>query len=393
MKNSLVCCYLTHNHAEIVRSVLEHSYKTYAERGIDIYFYDDSDDYETAKIIEEYVSNGASNLYYVDVREALGANHKLFLIILGYGQLKSYDYIWPIKDRVYFKDSFLDRLCDKIDENHDVVLCMNEWQRWDVSRPVICDYYTDPTKFYRDYGFFITNWEGTIRRRNTMLEPVDWERYSELYNIKLDGFNQLISLFVRASEMDNFSAAICRYDQVERNFAVASQSSWRNEVFKLWIDSWIDANYRLPDCYNPYKLQVIKDETNLKDIFGSVSYMMSYRDDGIFNRSIFEKYINVWPLVTDIPIESLELIADMKYEEVIRKTLNEFEDSIAEKDFLKARYLFAGNLWFKHMYDEKTYKILFEYFNEYTYDMLSAGSSKVFHGVGDINDIVYKSRT
>ena len=378
MKNSLVCCYMTHDHPDIMETVLKNSLNSYAEHDIDVCVYDDSEDHRTDEIVRGYINNGAHNLYYVDAGKARGGNGKLYLIMNGYGLPKDYDYIWPTKDRVYFDGTYLDRLCEKIDEDHDVVLGINEWQRWDVSHPVSCDEYNDPVLFFRDYGFFITNWECTIRRRSTMLEPVDWQKYCNLYDIENNPFNQLLSLFVRAAEMKGFSAAICRYDQNERSFAISGDSGWRAVVFDLWIDKWIDNIYKLPSIYDAYKLKVIKDETNLKDIFGSVSYMLNYSEKGILDRRIYEKYGNIWPLITDVPQRIIELVADKRYEEVIADTLKDFEDSMGNKDYLKARYIFAGNPWLKDMYDRKTYDRLFACFNEYTYDMLSAGRSDVF---------------
>lgn len=378
MKNSLVCCYLTHDHPDIMATVLKNSLNSYAEHDIDVCVYDDSEDHRTEEIVRGYINNGAQNLYYVDARKARGGNGKLYFVMNGYGLPKDYDYIWPIKDRVYFEGTYLDRLCEKIDEDHDVVLGINEWQRWDVSHPINYDEYSDPGLFFRDYGFFITNWECTIRRRITMLEPVDWQKYCNLYDIENNPFNQLLSLFVRAAEMKGFSAAICRYDQNERSFAIGGDSSWRTIVFDLWIDMWIDNIYKLPAIYDGYKLKVIKDETNLKDIFGSVSYMLNYSEKGILDRQIYERYRNVWPLITDIPQRIIELAADKRYEEAIADTLKDFEDSLGNKDYLKARYIFAGNPWLKDMYDKKTYDRLFACFNKYTYDMLSTGRSDIF---------------
>ncbi len=378
MKSKVACCYFTHNHDEIIRSVIEHCYKVYAKHEIDICVYDDSDDEKTEKVIEEYRENGASNVYYVDAHLAEGANNKMFLLMNGYGLPGIYDYIWPVKDRLCFEDSYLDRLCEKIDEGHDVVLGMNEWQRWDISLPVKRDYYFDPVLFYRDYGFFITNWECTIRKIGTMLSPVDWTNYSEAYDIQFNPFNQLISLFARAAEMDDFSAAICRYDQNERFFAPGGHSGWENEAFNLWIDKWVSANYMLPNVYDPYKTKVIKDETNLRDIFGSVANMINYREKNIYNRDIFIKYRNMWAMLTDVPLRDLELIADGSFEEVFVNTLGEMEKAMEDEDFAKARYLFVGNAWFKDLFDEDTYNDLFRRFNEYTYDILSKGESKAF---------------
>ncbi len=387
MKNSLACCYLTHDHADILDKVLEHSIKAYSERRIDICIYDDSGNEDTKAVVEKYIEEGFDNIYYIDIHKARNANHKLFLIMNGEGLPKDYDYIWPTKDRQCFEPQFLDRLCEMIDQDPDVIIGINEWQRWDISKPVDKDVYTDPVELYRDYGFYITNWECTIRKRSSMLDKIDWNKYRSLYDIENNPFNQLLSLFVRAAEMESFTAGICRYDQNERFFSASGVSGWRNEIFELWIDKWVAANYKLPAAFDAYKLKVIKDETNLREIFGSAYFMMGYSEDGIYNRGVYEKYEKLWPMITDIPIEWLKFIADKKYEEVISLSVIRFEEAFKNKDYFTARNLFAGNKWFSQIYDDQTYKHLFGLFNEFTYDMLSRGQSEVFADINEVEDI------
>lgn len=97
MKYSIACCFLTHNHPDIVKDILDKCLKIYANFGVDIFFYDDSDDDATKQIAEKKISEGASNLFYIDVHSAINGDHKYYLILQGYGLPKDYDYIWLVR--------------------------------------------------------------------------------------------------------------------------------------------------------------------------------------------------------------------------------------------------------------------------------------------------------
>ena len=388
MKYSLACCFLTHDHPDVVKEILDRCLKVYEDHGVDICMYDDSDDDTTRTLVDEYISAGATNLYYVDIHEAINGDHKYYLLMQGYGLPKDYDYIWPSKDRVCFEFTYLDKVCEAIDEGHDVIIGNCELSRWDVGINVLQDVYTEPTEFYRKYSWVSTNWEALIRKRNTMLKPVNWGEYEKKYNIGAScPFNQTITLFARLSELESSSIKICRYEYEEIFISQKYHSAWGNVMFELWIDKWVSANFSLPAVYDKYKSEAIKAETNLDELFGSVERFILYKEDGLYNRAIFDKYKDIWPFVTEIPPEYLRMIADDDYSGAIKGTINDFEQCFVSRDFPKAWWIISANPWLNKVYNEKMYSVLVAYFNQYRKDMMRFGSSAVFDGINSIQNL------
>ncbi len=394
MKYSIACCFLTHNHTDVLKDILDKSLKDYNTHQIDVCIYDDSDDDSTKQLINEYEKE-FDNIYYIDAHEALNGDHKYLLILQGYRLPKDYDYIWMCKDRVCFASSYLDRLCEAINEGHDVIIGGNERQRWDVGINVNKDIYVDPALFYKNYAVFSTNWEALIRKRATMLKDIDWEYYKNTYHIdeNSNSFNQTISLFVRLSELERVSIRICRYEFDERYISSKASSNWKNILFSLWIDQWVAANFSLPEIYDKYKAEAIKSETNLKELFGSTEQMIEWHSQGIYTNAIFQKYKSIWPFVTEIPLNCLELISNGQYKEAMLLTLNDFEQAFPAHDFQKGWWLISANQWFKQVYDETTYTALVSFFNYYRNNMIQTGTSSIFDGINSIQDVVEKYKT
>ncbi len=391
MKYSLACCYMTHNHPEVIEEILSRSIKDYADHGIDICICDDSDDDKTANLIKDYQSQGFNNLHYVDSHRALDGSHKYLLVIQGDLLPKEYDYIWISKDRVCFSSSYLDKLCTEIDEGHDIIIGTNEAQRADVGVCVCQKQYTDPTEFYRLYGAHSTNWEALIYNNKTFLKPINFENYTQIYGFgKGCSFIQPIVLFARLAEMTKCSIRISRYELGDRFISEKAGSNWGDVMFSLWIDRWVATNFSLPSIYDKYKAEVIKSETNLAELFGSFERMVGFHMANLYNREIFEKYRDMWPFVTDIPIDILELIADGDYNNALRRTIEDFDNSFATHDFKRAWWIIAGNACLKGYYDATTYGLLVMCFNKYRENMQLIGASAVFDGVSSIDDLKKK---
>lgn len=388
MKYSMALCYLTHDHPDVVREVFDNSLEAYASHGIDVFIYDDSESELTREIVSEYINKGYKNLYYVDAHGVEGADHKYLLIMQGAGLPKDYDYIWPCKDRVYFSSSYLDRLCEAVDEGNDIIMGLTEDSRCEIVSCVYKTYYTDPCEFYRKYGVFSTNWECTIRKRETMLDPVDWDLYREKYGVdEFCNFNQSVSLFARIAEMDSFKARICRFGDDERFISKKVTSHWGSQLFGLWIDKWIAANYRLPEIYDSYKMQVVKSQTNVYELFGSLEMMILYRDKGQYDMEVYEKYRDIWPFITDISPECLRLVAAGDDDRAIKYALRDFEDSVKQGNFDRAYWYLKDNTWFKSVYGEAKFGIICHYFWLYGSQMNVEGKSNVFDGIGSLDDL------
>ena len=392
MNHTLACCFLTHNHSEVVMEVLDQCLQSYAAHSIDILICDDSDDDYTKNLTLKYMSEGASNLYYIDAHAAVNGDHKYLLLMNGSFLPKNYDYIWPCKDRVCFCDSFLDDLCKAVDEGHDVIMGVNEESRWNIIPNVyIQSVYTDPTEFYRLYAADSTNWEALIRKRSTMLDPIDWDVYSKKYNItNTNNFNQTVSTFAHLAEMGSCSIKICRYSGSQRFTSMKAGSLWNDIMFELWIDKWVSANFSLPSLYDNFKSEAIKSETNLAELFGSVEKMIYLREIDVFDPGVFQKYLDIWPFVTDIPVSYLEAIAFNNYDIAIKGTLEDFEKSLARHDLDRAWWIISSNSWLENIYGSENYQILLGCFFHYRNELMHTGKSVIFHETYSVSDIISK---
>ena len=371
-----------------MKEILDRCLKAYCSYGIDICICDDSDDDKTKELIEGYISEGATNLFYVGTPKGFTGDLKYLRIIQGYYLPKQYDYIWPCKDRVCFDESFVGKIRSSIEEGHDAVIGAYEFARWDVGENLNRDVYTDPAELYRLYAVVSTNWECIIRKRSTMLDSIDWANYSDVYKLgELNSFNQTITFFAALAEMDSCSVKICRYTD-ERFISDKASSDWKKKVFELWIDKWVAANFSLPSIYDKYKLEAIKSQTNLSELFGSVERMIEFHKAGLYTSDVYEKYKNMWAFISNIPSDYLKLIAEGNYEEAACNTIKDFEQCFNERDFKKAWWLISANGFIVNHYDEGTTRILIKCFNWYRMDMMSKGVSNVFDGVTTLDDLI-----
>lgn len=388
-KSRIACCYLTHNHPETLKEILDSSLKTYLDHSIDVCIYDDSADDMTKRLIDRYIEDGAEGLYYIDAHEARDGAEKMLMVLQGYGLPNDYEYIWPSKDRVYFRRSFLDRLCEELDKGYDVIQAADELQRWDVSRSFNREKYEDAGEFYRDYVVYLTNWEGTIRKKSTMLDGVDWELYRNKYGLDSgDPFFHPMSVIVRLIDMQSFNAGIVRFEKDERIISGSTESAWKNQMFSIWIDKWVRSNYALPSSMDQYKYDAIRSQTGLPELFGSAEAMMDFASKDLFNEQIFEKYRSLWSFVTDMPIEWLEMIAERRDDEVKALIIDAFEEALSTCDYLKALRLISTNMWFDRVYDEETYNILCICFYIYKKNMIEKQHSYIFDGADSVASII-----
>lgn len=394
MEKKLACIYATYNHPDIVEDVLANICDTYKAKGIDIIYYDSSDDDKTQKIVEKYQSKGYSNIYYVDMKSTNHPDEKFIYMLKKYGFSKEYDYVWNSKDRCYFVGNTLDEIVKSVNEGHDVVFALCESDRWKVRMPKVSDVYTDPVEFFSHYGQLTTNWECLMRKTETMIDPVDWDECIPKYNMSNDNnFNQTISLFSRLAEMDKCSIKIVRANISEKIYSMPNASSgWTDIIFYLWMEQWVKAIYSLPAIYDQYKLQIIRDEIRTPYLFGSTDRMIYYKNCGILTREVFEKYRPMWKVVNDFPEEFVYLILDDKIKELLMKIAVIFNNAFKEHDFDKAYRIFASNRWLKKMYDEEYYNDMFSCFAYYKAEINEYGSSKLFEGINNQDELIEKYR-
>ncbi len=392
MKKSVACCYLTHEHPDVMDEVLGHICKSYGERDIDIYVYDSSPSGDTEAVVSRYIAEGQCRLYYVPVKfikgETGGQDEKYLYILKGNGLRRHYDYIWPTKDRCWFEGETLDNIRDAIDEGYDIVFAVDEWDRYEIIRKPIKGVYIDPADFFGDYGALTTNWECLIRRTDTMLDPIDWDKYSTRYNVcKTNNFNQTLSTFVRLSEMDNCRIRVIVSGLSEKKYSDRTKSSWMSSLMEIWIDKWIPMIYSLPETYDRYKMNVIKTQLGHVKLFGSNDSIVYMRDKGMFSPNRIKMLSSMWGLISRIPYDNVRRILAYDEQAMCEELYSEYLESFKSEDYERGYYLFIQNQWLQDIFHEEKYMILTLLYYTYMMDLRQGKSPLLFDGVHSLDEL------
>lgn len=300
----IVMCVPTYNHPNVVEDVLEKSLETYKKYNIDIYYFDSSEDEQTEKIIKKYQHLGYENLKYISVDSEIDAEEKMKIIFEGSKLLEEYKYIWPIKDRVWFPEDTICKMCTEVKENYDVIFieAMKNCKSA-LNRDML---YDDPVQFYADWAWLTTSIDVLIYNKQTILKDYQVHKFKEKYPQKHNIFwGTYVHLF------NELAKKIYRVKAVKAPIYNSSlgKSGWDKLTFMIWKNYWVPANEELPPCYDAYKEKVIKDATMLPWIIGSTSRLVYLHEQGVLTPDTFEDIIEDWEKVSDVPVGVVRKIA------------------------------------------------------------------------------------
>lgn len=302
---NVAICIPTHNsRSELAKTVLSYSIDTYKKYGIDVYYVDSSEDDSIKKVIDDYRACGYDNVKHL---AALTGENKLALYYTGSGLDKAYDYIWAVKDRVFFDENTLIKVMEAMEEEHDAILLgvLPEYVKGEPKTRV----YDRPEEFYLDWGFMATSIDVTILKQKTMLDGLTYDDVAKCN----PSFTHFQLLFRGLAVGDKKVKVLVENDVVARNIQGVS-SCYYDKMFEIWKDDWISANESLPNLYHQYKQNVIKQAGNLPWIFGTVGAIMQYKKNGAFEKDSLENILNNWERVSDIPREKVVAIANGTYD-------------------------------------------------------------------------------
>ena len=396
MKKKVACCYLTHEHPDVMDEVLGRICGPYGEKGIDIYVYDSSASSGTKETVDRYKTEGTCGLFYVPMQflqNEKGGDAKYLEVLKGYGLEDDYDYIWPTKDRCWFEGETLDKICEAIDEDHDIVFAVDERDRYELIKRELYPVYNDPAQFFCDYGALTTNWECLIRRRKTMLDTIDWGRYERDHNVsKANNFNQTVTTFVRLAEMDSCSVRVIESGLDDKRYSDKATPIWKSEILNIWIDKWIPTIYSLPSVYDGYKLEVIKTQLGHISLFGSNDALLYLRNSGSITDARMGLLRSMWDMISRIPAENLERIMTGDEKALFEEQYSDFIASFKEKDYEKGYYLFIQNGWMSERIDPAKYRILALSYYIFLRDM-RRGYSYLFEGVDSVDSLIERFKS
>lgn len=389
MKHNIACCYLTHNHPMVMREVLSIVKDYYNCNGIDIYIYDSSTNRETEKIVTELVSNGASNIYYVNIDEKLGADGKIVEIFKGIGLKKKYEYIWANKDRSYVTEKTARAIQRECAKGYDCIL--NDcYIPIETERRTYKEIYRRE-EFFSEFGWLTTSWDTVLLSSRRILDKIDWKEYEEKYDIGINNnFNQVMILFAGLSDearikvIHGDEAGIFNSKQIQKPMGIP---------FETWGKNWPAAIRKLPKYYEPYMKKVIKDVGRRTWIFGSLDNLILLAQNNILTDEVWKDIKNDWTNLSDISVECVEAILNKKYEEAVWLSFERFNLALLNQKYDYAFEIINKNNIWAEILGLKIYWMLHGCFVIYLQEVREGKDPGIMQGVKSYKDILIKYQT
>lgn len=306
----LAVCVPTYNHPDVVDDVLSKSIRYYYEMGVDVYYYDTSADDKTKDVIEKYQNQGYDNLYHIALAPENDYNDKIYSIMTGQGRQTKYEYVWPVKDRVFATPDCLRIIMESLNSGYELVFTgvLNADNQPDY--PAVT--YSSPVNFYHDWGWLATSLHSTIYSETfASFAKEEWRKQKEEYRNCHELF---VFIFDCLAGNPNMRVRVLREAKIRFLESPISKSMWLSDPFRIWKDCWIAANEALPACYNSQKAYVIKITASLPHLLGSIERLLEFHEAKILNSKTIVSVENQWEKVSDIPVYVLRDIAYGKYD-------------------------------------------------------------------------------
>lgn len=297
----IAMCMFTHNHPETVEQVLAATCLNYYFHGVDVYYYDSSDDDATEKLVREWINRGYTNLYYVNVK-GLQLRDKWIAVSRGEGLAKHYDYIWPSKDRTIWPKETLDAVREHIAEYPDIMYLEVRGNDSEPEKSV----YGDGIMLYRRHSLGLTSIDTSIYKYDSVFS--DTAEYQNVFE-KVSGFIHWYLILKKLAEMEKPKCCILQGKRITL-YDVKTESMWADRPFYVWKDCWINANEQLPNCYAPYRDQVIKYVASQPWLLGGIERLKELKAAGALTVEKLGEIEKDWERVSDIPFEVVRRIAE-----------------------------------------------------------------------------------
>lgn len=298
---SIAMCIFTHNHPSTVAKVLPAICLSYYLHGIDIYWYDSSEGDETRRIVEAWISRGYTNLYYVNVKGAI--KEKWIAISKGEGLEKKYDYIWPSKDRSICPKETLDAIVEHIIDHPDFMfLEVTSRNALEPEKTI----YSDGITLYQKHSLGLTSVDTSIYKYESIFSKT--AEYQDALEKTME-FPHFYLILKMLAEAKTLKLCVLQGERIVF-YNEKTESGWESSTFCVWKDSWINVNEQLPECYAPYRSQVIKYVASQPWLLGGIERLRELKAKGILTVEGLSKIKNNWERVSDIPFEIVRKIAE-----------------------------------------------------------------------------------
>ena len=352
--------------------------------------YDSSTSNDTKEYIDKLIAEGAKNLFYVPVDAGIGGDGKMLQVLKGYGLQKEYDYIWPNKDRSYVIGDSAQKIQQESRRHYDCMMI-------DIWVPVASDHREykqvyEKEEFFKEFGWLTASWEMMLISTDLLLHTIQWDDFEKKYHLgKNQNFNQPLTVFGGLALKAHPQIRVLGYEEVILRNDMSVSSGWISATFPLWGDNWPNAINSLPECYDPYKASVIKDQGRHINVFGSVDNLIYLARRQLLTPEVWEKYKDRWNTLSDIPPIYVELVLAQNYGTIIQMAFDDFNTSLQNQEYDKAYYILWGAYCIINIIGDTYYWMLRTCMNVY---LKEASARKrdagIMTGVKNYQDLIYK---
>lgn len=298
IKKKLALIYFTISHAMAIDLVLQKCGEIYKKYDVDVYFFDGSISRETEDVVTTHVKRGLNNLYYYSFPNT-SLERRIEYVIEESRITEEYEYMWFSKDRSYFGSKTIQRVLQEINGKPHVIMLGVTGKNGD-------ERYTQVEAFYEKWGWLSTSLDVLIYKTEGFINEIDYTKYHRVFGLHTMMFSELlkikdkrVSVLIEDVEIGNISEI---------------KSLWSNNIFKVWAEDWVEANWVLPKEYDSLKIKVIKDATTLPWILGDAERLFRLYNEGLFDKKIFAKYEEIWDCISNVPKVYARKIVNGEYD-------------------------------------------------------------------------------
>lgn len=295
-KKRLAVIVLTANRAEAIDYYLSIVAAMYRNRRIDLIIYDSSSDDSTREVVCKYNKKGYEEIKYVRYHgeyDGVSIDRKCLTAYEEFGNV--YEYIWPTRDGIIINLEFVIDDIDSILARKPQMVVVNADFR-DI-KGIGNRYYDDAAKLFKDQCMQMSVLGATIMNGKILLDIIKKIPLDKKSNY---GLWQPIAIF------DYFSLHPVRVESYVGslflpNLNAVPSSFWTKRILWQWGERWYTMIDGLPDLYNKYKQEVLKDEMFDFHPFQTKFLIMCRGYNGI-NFKELKKYRQYLPYVCNTPL-------------------------------------------------------------------------------------------
>lgn len=240
----LAFCIPTYNRSTMVEEFLEQSASIFCQLGIDIFFYDSSEDNTTELVVKRW-KNRYQNIAYIHTPSDWHANHKVLYIYEQLAQNHTFNYLWICGDTVRYSEKILKQIIELLNYNYDMIVINGIDKERIGTRE-----YTDGNELFLDCAWYMTLFGAVIVNVHTILGNVPWSYIEEKYEIpERINYSHIGLYFETIYRLDKFKAYYLTAAQEVWGSRLKRKTGWYQDAFQVLCEYWPSTINALPSYY------------------------------------------------------------------------------------------------------------------------------------------------